>query len=86
MKREGVGYFVYIEVNRSAKQNRVSRIELANISANTSDETKELDNETCNGLQKSESVNAEVSAPAERPVRTIPNKKQNDTSTEIHSK
>ncbi len=86
MKREDVGYFVYIEVNKSAKRKRVSRIELSNISVNTTDETKESDNETCNGQQKSESDNAEASAPAKRPVRTIPNKKKNDTSTEIHSK
>ena len=86
MKREDVGYFVYIEVNRDAKRKRVSRIELANISVNTADETKESDNETCNGQQKSESGNAEASAPAKRPVRSIPNKKGNETSTEIHSK
>lgn len=86
MKREDVGYFVYIEVNSDAKRKRVSRIDLANISVNTTDETKESGNETCNGQQKSESDNVEASAPAKRPVRSIPNKKKNETLPEIHSK
>lgn len=36
--------------------------------------------------QETQPVNAEASAPAKRPVRTMPNKKKNDTSTETHSK
>ena len=86
MKREGVGNFVYTEIDRSGKRNRVSRIDLSNISVNKADETKESDNETCSGQQKSESGNAETPAPAKHPVRSIPNKKRNETLTEIHSK
>lgn len=86
MERKGVGTFVYLEIDESAKRNRVSRIDLSNISVNKTDETKEPDNETCSGQQKSESGNAETPAPVNRPVRSIPNKKRNETLTEIHSK
>ena len=36
--------------------------------------------------QETQPVNVEASAPAKRPVRSIPNKKRNDTLPEIHPK